>query len=77
MLVIIPPCDGNEGCYCDDNFFDNEIQSECDLALWIWDDGATSMHNGPATGASHIYAAGGDYEVCVKVSRTATDGARC
>jgi hypothetical protein len=22
MLVIIPPCDGNEGCYCDDNFFD-------------------------------------------------------
>ena len=38
MLVIIPPCDGNEGCYCDDNFFDNEIQSECDLALWIWDD---------------------------------------
>jgi PKD repeat protein len=101
MLVIIPPCDGNEGCYCDDNFFDavaagftstpnaaspldvdfsfndNEIQSECDLALWIWDDGTTSMYNGPATGASHIYAAGGEYEVCVKVSRTATDGARC
>lgn len=55
----------------------SEIMQSCDVARWTWGDGASTVVPGPSSGAEHTYSLPGIYEVCVKVSRTESNGLRC